>query len=279
MINQIKTVLLLGTLSGLLLVIGYFVGGMNGLGIMFGISILFNLFTYLYSHKIVLMMYRAKEISKKDNPWLHEAIESICKEAKLPKPKIYIVPTETPNAFATGPSPKKAAVAVTNGILKLLSKNELKGVLAHEIAHVKNRDTLITTIAAMIGSAISFAAFMLRMMAVGQDRDRGSPIALLLLGILAPIAAMIIQLAISRAREYIADESGARFIKDPLSLANALIKIESSVYRNPLKFGSPATSSLFIINPFKGSGMSFLNLFSTHPPVKFRVERLRRIKV
>jgi len=277
MINQIKTVLLLGTLSGLLLVIGYFVGGMNGLGIMFGISILFNLFTYLYSHKIVLMMYRAKEISKKDNPWLHGTIESICKEAKLPKPKIYIVPTETPNAFATGPSPKKAAVAVTNGILRLLSKNELKGVLAHEIAHVKNRDTLITTIAAMIGSAISFAAFMLRMMAVGQDRGRGSPIALLLLGILAPIAAMIIQLAISRAREYIADESGARFIKDPLSLANALVRIEKGVYSQPLNFGNPATSSLFIIQPFRGQAL--LSLFSTHPSTVERVKRLKALKI
>ncbi len=278
MINQIKTVILLGALSGLLLVIGYLSGGMNGLVIMFIISILFNIFSYLYSHKIVLMIYRAKEVSKNENQWLHETVEEIVKEANLPKPKIYLVPTETPNAFATGPSPKKSCVAVTNGILKLLSKNELKGVLAHEVAHIKNRDTLITTIAAIIGSAISFLAFTLRYMSFGE-RDRGSAIGLLLMGILAPVAAMIIQLAISRAREYVADEKGARFIKDSSSLANALIKIESSVYKNPLRFGSPATSSLFIINPFKGTGMSMLSLFSTHPPTQLRVNRLKALKL
>lgn len=278
MINQIKTAILLGALSGLLLVIGYFAGGMNGLILMFGISILFNIFSYLYSHKIVLMIYRAKEISKNENQWLHETIEEIVKEAGLPKPKIYLVPTETPNAFATGPSPKKSCVAVTNGILKLLSKNELKGVLAHEVAHIKNRDTLITTIAAIIGSAISFLAFTLRYMSFGE-RDRGSAIGLLLMGILAPIAAMIIQLAISRAREYVADEKGARFVKDPNSLANALMKIESSVYKNPLRFGSPATSSLFIINPFKGAGMAMLSLFSTHPSTQDRVKRLKALKL
>lgn len=279
MINQIKTVLLLGALSGILLLIGYLAGGMNGLVIMFIVSLIFNLVSYFYSHKIVLRIYRAKEISKKENLWLHNTIEEIVKEANLPKPKIYLVPTETPNAFATGPNPKKSCVAVTNGILKLLSKNELRGVLAHEIAHVKNRDTLITTIAAIIGSAISFIAFILRMTAFGSDRDRGGAIGLLLLGILAPIAAMIIQLAISRAREYMADERGARFVKDPVSLADALIKIESSVYKNPLRFGSPATSSLFIINPFKGSGMAFMNLFSTHPATSERVKRLKALKI
>src|SRR3989344_3845076 len=278
MINQIKTVILLGALSGLLLVIGYSAGGTNGLVIMFIISILFNIFSYLYSHKIVLMIYRAKEVKQNENPWLHETIEEIAKEANLPKPKIYLVPTETPNAFATGPSPKKSCVAVTNGILKLLSKNELKGVLAHEVAHIKSRDTLITTIAAIIGSAISFLAFTLRYMSFGE-RDRGSAIGLLLMGILAPIAAMIIQLAISRAREYVADEKGAKFVKDPLSLANALVKIESSVYKNPLKFGSPATSSLFIINPFKGAGMAFMSLFSTHPLTSERVKRLKSLKL
>ena len=150
--------------------------------------------------------------------------------------------------------------------------------MAHEVAHIKNRDTLITTIAAIIGSAISFLAFTLRYMSFGE-RDRGSAIGLLLMGILAPVAAMIIQLAISRAREYVADEKGARFIKDSSSLANALIKIESSVYKNPLRFGSPATSSLFIINPFKGTGMSMLSLFSTHPPTQLRVNRLKALKL
>ncbi len=278
MINQIKTVILLGALSGVLLIVGYLAGGMNGLVIMFIISILFNIFSYLYSHKIVLMIYKAKEISKKENSWLHGTIEEIAKEAKLPKPKIYLVPTETPNAFATGPNPEKSCVAVTNGILKLLSREELKGVLAHEMAHIKNRDTLITTIAAIIGSAVSFLAFTLRFMSFGE-RDRGSAIGLLLMGILAPIAAMIIQLAISRAREYIADEKGARFVKDPNSLANALVKIESSVRKNPLSFGSPATSSLFIINPFNGAGIAMLSLFSTHPPTQLRVKRLRELKV
>ena len=279
MINQLKTVFLLGALSGILLVIGYLSGGMNGLVIMFIVSLIFNLVSYFYSHKIVLRIYRAKEVKKSENSWLHETIEEIVKEAKLPKPKIYLIPTETPNAFATGPNPKNSAVAVTNGILKLLSKDELKVVLAHEIAHIKNRDTLITTIAAIIGSAISFVAFILRITALGDSRDRGGAIGLLLLGILAPISAMIIQLAISRAREYIADEKGARFVKDPVSLANALVKIENNVYKNPLRFGNPATSSLFIINPFKGSSAPFLSIFSTHPATSERVKRLKALKI
>lgn len=280
-INQIKTVLLLGTLTGLLLVVGGLLGGKSGLTIALIIALIMNFGMYFFSHKIVLMMYHAKEAPKLQYPKLHSMIEEICKEADLPKPRVYIVPTDNLNAFASGPSKKKAVVAVTEGILGSLTHDELKGVLAHELSHIKNRDMLITTIAATIAATISYIASMARFAAIfgggrNDNNGRSNILSLLLLGILTPIIAMIIQLAISRKREYLADERGARLLKNGEPLARALEKLELSNKRNPLKFGSPTTSSLFIINPF--SGQAFIQLFSTHPPIPERCKRLRNLK-
>ncbi|MBI1969463.1 zinc metalloprotease HtpX [Candidatus Woesearchaeota archaeon] len=281
--NQVKTVLLLGALTGLLLFIGNLLGGMQGLTIAFLFSVLMNVGMYWFSDKIVLMMYRAREATKKDYPEYHAMIEDICKKAGLPKPKLYIVPSTTPNAFATGRSPKHAAVACTEGILQLLNKEELRGVLSHEMSHVKNRDILITTIAATIAGVISYVAMMARWAAIfggmgGRDNNgRGNILGFLVIAILAPIIALILQLAISRSREYLADHTGAKLIKNPLPLADALQKLETANKHHPMKFGNPATSSLFIVNPF--SGRALLQLFSTHPPLAERVRRLREMRV
>ncbi|MEK6856605.1 MAG: zinc metalloprotease HtpX, partial [Nanoarchaeota archaeon] len=251
--NQIKTVLFLGILSGILLMIGRLIGGAQGLAVALVFAILINVGSYFFSHKLILLMYKAKEISKNDNPALHEMIEEICKEANIPKPKLYLVPTEAPNAFATGPNYKKSVVAVTNGILNLLSKDELRGVLAHEIAHIKNRDMLISTIAATIASVITYLAHMAQFAAMfgggaRDDNEGGTNIfGLLFLAILAPIAAMLIQLAISRSREYIADETGAKLIKKSEPLARALEKLEAGAKHNPLSLGTESTNNLFIV--------------------------------
>jgi heat shock protein HtpX len=213
---------------------------------------------------------------------LHNDIESVCKTAGIPKPKVYIVPLKIANAFATGRNPKHAAVAVTEGILDKLNREELKGVLAHEISHVKNRDILIATIAATIAGVISYIAMMARYAAMfgGGDRDREGNalglVGLLIAAIVAPIAALLIQLAISRTREYSADESGAMLLKNGLPLANALLKLEESAKTNPLRKGNTATSHLFIVNPFSAQG--FVKLFMTHPPISERVARLRKLK-
>lgn len=280
MLNQIKTVLLLGSLTALLLLFGYLFGGTQGLTIALGFSLLLNFLTYWYSDKFVLLMYRAQPISKTQAPDLHKMIESITKSANLPKPKIYLIPSENPNAFATGRNPKHAAVAVTQGILKLLSKEELKGVLAHELAHVKNRDILISTIAATIAGVISYLAYMARFAAIfggNRNRDSGQIFELLALSILSPLIAMMLQLAISRSREYLADELGSKLIKNSEPLATALLKLEEASQIHPLRFGSQTTSHLFIVNPF--SGRALMNLFSTHPPIAERVRRLRSLKL
>ncbi|MHA1675607.1 MAG: zinc metalloprotease HtpX [Candidatus Njordarchaeales archaeon] len=276
--NYIKTAILLGSLTALFLFIGYYFAGTSGLTIALIFSLLMNLGTYWYSDKIVLSMYRAKQISKSEMPQLHNIIETIAKEANLPKPKVYLIPTENPNAFATGRNPKHAAIAVTQGILNLLSEEELKGVLAHELAHIKNRDILISTIAATIAGVISYLAFMARFAAIfgGMGRDQDNNILeLLALAIIAPITATIIQLAISRSREYLADETGAKLIKNPEPLASALLKLEQASKLHPIRFGSQATSHLFIVNPF--SARSLINLFSTHPLISERVNRLRNL--
>jgi len=282
--NQIKTVLFLGVLSGLLLLIGRLIGGSQGLAVALVFAILMNVGSYFFSHKLILLMYRAKEVSKNENPELHEMVEEISKEADIPKPKIYIIPTEAPNAFAAGPNPKKSVVAVTKGILNLLNKEELKGVLAHEIAHIKNRDILIATIAATIASVITYLAHMAQFAAMfggGRDDNRGGGniIGLLLLAILAPIAAMLIQMAISRSREFIADERGARLIKKAEPLAKALEKLESGAKHHPLNLGTESTNNLFIVNPLRGRGQAFLSLFMTHPATKIRVQRLRSLNI
>ena len=278
--NQLKTAALLGLLTALLLWVGSLFGT-QGLTIAVVLVLGMNFLTYFFSDKFVLFMYRAREVKHKDQPKLHEMIESIAKGANIPKPKVYMIDTDTPNAFATGRNPKHAAVAVTRGIMGLLSKEELEGVLAHEISHVKNRDILIATIAATIAGIISYLAMMARFAAIfgggSNDNRKGGLLELLLLSILVPIIAMIVQLAISRAREYLADESGARLIKNPKALAHALVKIEASVKHKPLLFGSHATASLFITNPFSMRGMQ--RLFSTHPATADRVKRLNALKL
>ena len=282
--NQIKTVVLLTILAVLLMFIGRMVGGTSGLIIGLAFALLINFVSYWWSDKIVLKIYRAKEADRNDYSYLYSMVDKIRHSAKLPMPKVYIIDTPQSNAFATGRNYKHAAVAVTTGILGILNKNELKGVLAHEMAHIKNRDILIGTVAATIAAVISYVAMMARWAAIfggmGGDRDRGSGILeLIVLAIVAPIMAMIIQFAISRSREYLADETGAKLIKDPFSLASALEKIDRNVAHNPLKrMGTTdATAHMFIHNPFKGK--SLFNLFSTHPATAERCKRLRKMIV
>lgn len=276
--NQIKTVILLGALSGLMLGAGYLMGGQTGLAIGLAIALAMNMITYWWSDKIVLMMYRAKEAKKTDYPKLHKMVEELAKEAGLPKPKVYIVPNNTPNAFATGRNPKNAVIACTEGILKLLDDEELKGVLAHEMGHVKNRDILVTTIAATIAAVISYIAMMARWGAIFGSRDdnAGELFAVLALSILTPIIATILQLSISRSREYLADATGAKMIKNPKALANALKKLEYGNKVQPMK-GNVATSSMFIVNPFSAKGM--MALLSTHPPMDKRIKRLEEMEI
>jgi len=277
--NQLKTIILLSALTGLMLGVGLLIGGSQGLTIALIFAALMNFIMYFFSAKIVLMMYKAKEAKKSDYPKLHLMVEKIAKQADIPKPKIYIIPTNQPNAFATGRNPKSAVVACTEGIMKLLNNEELEGVIAHEIAHVKNRDILITTIAGTIAAVISYVAAMARWgMIFGNDRDNnsGNIIALLLLTIITPIVATIIQLAISRAREFHADATGASFIKNPKGLASALKKIEKAVHVNPMRFGNASTASLFIQNPFTFKGV--MTLLSTHPATDERIKRLNQLK-
>ncbi len=267
--NTIKTTLLLGLLSGLFLAVGAMLGGETGLIVAFGFAAVLNFGSYWFSDKIVLRMYRAKEVGK-DHP-LYRITEPLAQRAGLPMPKVYVIPSQTPNAFATGRNPKHAAVAATEGIMRVLDERELAGVMAHELAHVQNRDILISSIAATIGAAIvmlsRFALFF------GGGRNRGAnPVVIILTIILAPLAAMIIQAAVSRAREFVADATGARIAGSPEGLARALQKIEASVRQVPMENANPATAHMFIVKPFSGRGM--LSLFSTHPPTKERVRRL-----
>lgn len=281
--NQLKTAVLLGLLTGLMLAAGYLLGGQNGLLIGLILAILINFLSYWFSDKIVLFIYRAQKVTPSQQPELYSIVKEVSSEFKLPMPKVYIIPTENPNAFATGRSPKHAAVAATDGILKLLTKEELKGVIAHEMAHVNNRDILIQTIAATIAGVISYIAMTARYAAIfggyGGNRDSRSSglLGILFLSIVTPLIAALLQLALSRSREYLADETGARTIHNPKALANALEKLEKNVKLNPLRFGSPATSSLFIVNPFSAKGM--ISLLSTHPPMDERIKRLRNMKL
>jgi len=284
MFNQLKTGLLLGILTGLLLLIGQLVGGFQGLTIGLVLALVMNVGSYWFSDKIVLMMYKAVPATPQQYPHLHKIVEELCHTAQLPKPKLYIIPTEQANAFATGRSPKHAAVACTEGILKLLTKEELRGVLAHEISHVKNRDILVTTIAATIAAVIGYVAFMARWAALfgglggrgGNQEGRGNVLELIVLAIVAPLTATLIQLAISRSREYLADETGSRLLKDSKHLASALRKLEDYGKNKPLGFGTPETANLFIVNPFKMSGI--MSLLSTHPPMDERIKKLNQIK-
>ena len=281
--NSVKTVVLMAGLAGLLMVLGGFVAGDQGVVMAFIIAMGINFFSYWFSDKIVLAMYGAQEVSSTDAPELYAIVSTLAEKAGLPMLRVYIIPTDTPNAFATGRNPSHAAVAVTEGILRMLNRDELAGVLGHELAHVKNRDILIQTIAATLVSAISFLAYIARWGAIfgvgGRDDDDrgGNVIGLFVMAIVAPFAAMIIQLAISRSREYLADETGAYISGRPLSLANALQKLSVGVQRYPLS-ATPshnATAHMFIVKPFAGGGLA--SLFSTHPSTEERIARLQAI--
>lgn len=279
--NYVKTALLLGALTGLLLVVGRLIGGTTGLTIAIVFSVFMNFGALFVADKLVLAMYRAYEAKGAEYKGLRDMVGEIAEKAGLPKPRVYIIPSDNPNAFATGRSPKHSVVAVTHGIMKLLSKEELKGVIAHEISHIRNRDMLVATVAATIAGVISYLAFMARFAAIfggGRgDRDSGGIIGLLALAILTPIIALILQLAISRSREYLADESGARTIKNPKALASALAKLEHASKIVPMRMGNPTTSSLFIVNPFSARGL--VSLFSTHPSTEKRIAKLNSLVI
>lgn len=282
MVQRLKTFFLLSLLTFFLLFMGNLVGGKVGLTIALVMAGLMNFIAYFFSDKIVLAMYGARELSPEEAPAVHRIIEELSASAGIPKPKVYLVPSPSPNAFATGRSPSHSAVAVTEGILRVLNERELRGVLAHELSHILNRDTLVQVVAATIAGAIMYLADMLRwgLFFFGGSRDNerdsgiGGIIGLIALAVLAPIAAFLVQMAISRSREYLADESGAKLCGDPLSLASALKKIAGLSQKVPLD-ANPATSHLFIVNPLSGS--SILSLFSTHPPIEKRIERLYKM--
>jgi len=278
--NSVKTVFLMTLLMVFLLIVGGLLGGQQGMILALVISLVMNFGSYWFSDKIVLMMYHAKEVTEAEEPRLYSIVSRVAVAAQLPLPRVYIIPNDTPNAFATGRNPEHAAVAATQGILNLLSDDELEGVLAHEFAHIKHRDILTGTIVATMVGTIVFIARMAgwSMMFAGGGRGnrRGSNgLGELLLLIVAPIAATVVQLAISRSREFAADEGGAHITHRPLSLANALQKLERGVQQIPMERNSPATAHLFIVSPLHGGGV--MKLFSTHPPLQERIERLQKI--
>lgn len=281
MINILKTTFLLTALTLLLLFFGQAVAGSNGMKVAFVVACVMNFAAYWFSDKMVLAIYRAQPLSETESPEIYSIVRDLCLKTKLPMPRIYLIPSAAPNAFATGRNPKHAVVAVTQGIIELLSREELKGVLAHELAHVANRDILISSVAATLAGAIAMLAHGLRWsLYFGGPRrsgDRGGahPLVLLAMTFLMPLAATLIQLAVSRSREFHADESGAHFSGDPLYLASALRKIEAASKRIPLQGAEPQTAHLFIMNPLSGGG--FLKLFSTHPPVEERISRLMKL--
>jgi heat shock protein HtpX len=262
--------------------IGYVIGGVFlddwvvGAAVFLALASIMNIISYFFSAKIVLWSYRARIVSEAEAPRLFKIVKNICMKSDLPMPRIAIVPTKTPNAFATGRNKRNAVVAATEGLVLVLNDDELEGVLAHEMAHVKNRDILVMSVAATIAGAISFAARILWWnMFLGGRRGNDNMILLLVVAITAPLAALLIQLAISRNREYKADREGAMMIQRPLALARALGKLEEANVRRPMQRGNPASSSMFIVNPFRGSG--FVNLFMTHPPMKKRIEKLHKL--
>jgi len=281
--NTMRTTILLAALTALLIVIGYSFGGERGMLLAFGIAVVMNFTSYWYSDRIVLRIYRGRELKEAEAAELFAMIRRLAQRAGLPMPKVYRIPSEAPNAFATGRDPEHAAVAVTDGILEILGEPELEGVLAHELSHVKNRDILIGSVAATVAGAIMILASMARWAAFlggfgGGDRDRGGGniFALLLTAIVAPIAAMLIQMAVSRSREYEADRSAARMVGSGDGLARALERLESTGRRRALR-ASPATAHMFIVNPLTGKTLA--TLFSTHPPVAERVKRLRAMRI
>jgi heat shock protein HtpX len=283
MSNVFKTGLLLAVLTAMLVLIGGAIGGQQGMVIAFVIALAMNFFSYWFSDKIVLAAYGAKPIDEAEAPRLYAIVHRLATRAGIPMPRVYMVPSETPNAFATGRNPQHAVVAVTEGIMRILDEEELEGVLAHELSHVKNRDILISTIAATLAGAITYLAHMAQWAAMfgGRSRDDeeggSNPIAMILLAILAPIAAMLVQMAVSRSREFQADATGARVAGKPWGLAKALEKLQMANEAVPMADATPATAHLFIVNPL--SGQTLMRLFSTHPPLEERIARLRAMRI
>jgi len=280
MTSTLKTGLLVGALTALMILLGGAIGGQGGVMIAFVLAVFTNVFSYWFSDKLVLRMYRAQEVGP-EHP-LTRVVARLAQKAGLPMPKCYVIPDMSPNAFATGRSPEHAAVAATEGILRLLPENELEGVIAHELSHVKHRDILISTVAATLAAAIMFLANMARWGAFfagtgsSDDRRGANPIALLAMALLAPFAAMLIQMAVSRQREYAADHSGATLVGSPTGLANALRRIDSAAKQIPLEDATPATAHLFIMNPFTRQGLT--SLFQTHPPTEARIKALMEMR-
>lgn len=279
--NRVKSVMLLTLLSLILMAIGGVVGGQNGAMAMFLISLAINFYTYWNSDKMALRAYNAQPLSESQVPELYELVRELCRKAELPMPRLYVIPTDVPNAFATGRNPEHAAVAVTEGILSMLNRDEIAGVISHELSHVKYRDTLIMTLSASIATAISYIANIAQWAAIfgtarDEDGNRSNPIALIVTIVVAPLAASLIQFALSRSREYMADASGARISGKPLALASALLKLDDYAHHRVIPDAKPATSGLFIINPLAGVG-GMANLFSTHPSTEERVKKLREI--
>jgi heat shock protein HtpX len=275
--NTFKTALLLTVLTLLLVFIGRIFGGQNGMIIAFGLAVVMNFISYFYSDKIALATYRAQPVPRAGLPRVYNVVERLTQKVGLPMPKIYVIPTDSPNAFATGRNPQHASVAVTQGILDLLTDEELEGVLAHELGHVRNRDIMVSSIAATVAGAVTMLANMGKWAMIfggmeRDERDSGGGIAALFMLILAPIAAFLIQMAVSRSREYEADATGSHFTGNPYALASALSKLDAYAKRRPL-IANPSTAHLFIIQPLLG-GMNFGSLFSTHPPIAKRIERL-----
>jgi heat shock protein HtpX len=280
MANQLKTTVLLAALTVLIVLFGRMFGGNQGMVIAFIFAMIMNFGSYWFSDKIVLAMYRAKELTPNEAPKIHQLVAELAQRGGIPKPRIYLIPSETPNAFATGRNPEHAVVAVTQGIVRLLNDDELKGVLAHELGHVRNRDILIGSIAATLAGVVMMLASIARWGAIlgfggGNDDEGGGGniLVLIVMSIVAPLAAVLIQMAISRSREYLADETGARLAENPRSLASALEKLAQASKRIPMQEAKPATAHMFIVNPLSGGG--FASWFSTHPPVEERVRRLR----
>jgi heat shock protein HtpX len=283
MSNIFKTGMLLAVLTAMLVLIGGAIGGQQGMVVAFVIALVMNFVSYWFSDKIVLAAYGAQPTDEASAPRLYAIVHRLATRAGVPMPRVYLIPSETPNAFATGRNPEHAVVAVTEGIMRILDEEELEGVLAHELSHVKNRDVLISTIAATLAGAITYLAHMAQWAAMfggrGRDDEEGgtNPIAAILLAILAPIAAMLVQMAVSRAREFQADATCARVAGKPWGLAKALEKLQMANQAMPMANATPATAHLFIVNPL--SGQTLMRLFSTHPPLEERIARLRAMKV
>jgi heat shock protein HtpX len=281
--NYVKTAALMAFLIALLAIGGSVWGGARGMLLFGAIGVIFNFLSYWFSDRIALMAHRAQPVTREQLPDLYEMVERLTRKGGMPMPKLYVIPSMTPNAFATGRNPSHAAVAVTEGIMRLLDKRELEGVIAHELSHVKNRDILIATIAAAVAGLIASLGHAIQWGAMfggfrREGEERGSIFEMIAWAILAPIMAMVVQMAVSRSREYAADASGAELLGDPDPLADALMKLERGNEVQPYQYGGPATAHLFIVHPFAGAGGAIMNLLSTHPPIEERVRRLREMR-